>query len=62
MKIGEVTVRRPLFESGEGHEFVVDIPSEPLSSREEYTASFVDALGIFGEQQVRVWPRLGQVG
>jgi hypothetical protein len=52
MKIGEVIVTRPLFETGEGHEFLVDIPSTPLSSSGAYTASFVDALGITGEQQV----------
>jgi hypothetical protein len=49
-----------LFETGEGHEFLIDIPYEPLSRSEEYTASFVDALGTVGEQQVRVAPLHGQ--
>jgi hypothetical protein len=57
MQIGAATVSRPLFETGEGHEVLVDLPYLPFSSSEEYTASFVDALGSVGEQQVRVAPR-----
>jgi hypothetical protein len=54
MQIGAATVNRPLFEAGEGHEILVDIPHEPLSGRGEYTASFVDALGSIGEQKIQV--------
>ena len=60
MQVGAASVSRPLFETGERHELLIDIPSEPLSSGEEYTASFVDALGIVGEQKVRVAQRQGK--
>lgn len=60
MQVGAATISRPLFETGERNQLLVDIPSEPPSSSAEYTASFVDALGIDGEQQVRVVQRQKQ--
>ncbi len=52
MQVEDVTFSRPLFETGEDHQFIMDVSTQ--LPPQEYTATLVDLLGISGEQKVRL--------
>lgn len=54
LKLGNETVCRSLFETGEDHEIKFDSSTDLMSCTQDYIATFIDSLGERGEQILRI--------